>query len=100
VSELPLRLFALLSIVLPLVLFMGAVYLLLHVLFARFVRDPRSPVLWFFSVVTGPLTRPVRACLPPGTPEPRVRAVALAVYTGLWLAARALFLWIGRGMAG
>jgi hypothetical protein len=69
---------------------MAAVYLALHVVFARFIRSPQSPVLWFFGVVTGPLTRPVKALLPPATPERRVRLVALAVYTSLWLAARLL----------
>ena len=53
--------------------------------------------LWFFSVVTGPLTRPVRAVLPRGTPEPRVRAVALAMYVALWLVSgRLLSLLAGR----
>jgi hypothetical protein len=52
-------------------------------------------VLWFFGVVTGPLTRPVRRLLAPGTPEVRVRVVALAVYTGLWLVSRAFFVWLG-----
>jgi hypothetical protein len=100
VSDLGLRLAALLYVVVPLLFFMAAVYLALHVLFARLVRDPRSPVLWFFSVVTGPLTRPVRAFLPPGTREARVRAIALAVYVALWLGSRAVFVWIGRGVAG
>jgi hypothetical protein len=53
-------------------------------------------VLWFFSVVTGPLTRPVRAVLAPGTPERRVRLVALAVYVLLWLGSRILLArWMG-----
>lgn len=75
-------------IVVPLVLFMAWVYLGLHLMFARVIRDPRSPVLWFFGVVTGPLTRPVRALLPPSTPEPRVRLVSLGVYFILWLVVR------------
>ena len=57
---------------------------------------PDSPVLWFFSVVTGPLTRPVRALLRAGTPERRVRLVALGVYVALWLGARVLLArWVG-----
>jgi hypothetical protein len=100
VSDLGVRLTALAYIVVPLLFFMAAVYLALHVLFARMVRDPASPVLWFFAVVTGPLTRPVRAFLPPGTPEPRVRVVALALYGALWLASRALLLWIAGRPAG
>ena len=58
---------------------MATVYLAPHILFARFIAAPQSQVLWFFATVTGPLTRPVRALLPPGMPERRVRVVALAV---------------------
>jgi uncharacterized protein YggT (Ycf19 family) len=87
-DELLLRLSVLARVVVPLVLFMAWLYLLLHILFARIVRQADSPLLWFFAVVTGPLTRPVRALLPPNTPEPRVRLVALAVYVALWLVAR------------
>src|SRR5262245_48443215 len=82
------RLPHLLNVAVPLLLFMAWIYLGLHILFARLVTDPASPVLWFFGVVTGPLTRPVRAVLAAGTPEPRVRLIAFASYVGLWLAAR------------
>ena len=84
------RLLVLANVVVPLVFFMAWVYLALHVAFARFVR-PDSPVSWFFNVVTGPLTRPVRAVLPPATPERRVRTIALLVYFLLWGVARAVF---------
>ena len=87
-ADLTARLPLLLNLVLPLVLFMAWIYLALHMLFARLVTNPQSPVLWFFAVVTGPLTRPVRALLPPGTPEPRVRMISLAVYVALWIVAR------------
>jgi hypothetical protein len=76
------------NLVLPLVFFMAWVYLALHILFARLVVNPQSPVLWFFAVVTGPLTRPVRSLLPVGTPEARVRTISLAVYVALWIVAR------------
>jgi hypothetical protein len=70
---------------------MASIYLALHIVFARFVAAGRpSATLWFFSVVTGPLTRPVRAVLPPGTPENRVRSIALAVYVVLWMASGAV----------
>ena len=90
-NELGLRLLLFLNIVLPLVFFMAAIYLMLHIVFARFVRTPGSPVMWFFGVVTGPLTRPIRGWLAPDTPEPRVRVVALVVYASLWLVTRAVF---------
>jgi len=90
-----LRLYLLLNIVIPLVFFMAVIYLALHIVFARFVLTPASSVMWFFGVVTGPLTRPIRAWLAPGTPEPRVRLLALALYSGLWLLSRAFFVWLG-----
>jgi uncharacterized protein YggT (Ycf19 family) len=94
-DELGLRLVLLANIVIPLVFFMAAVYLAFHILFARFVVAPGSPVLWFFGVVTGPLTRPIRRFLAPGTSDTRVRLVALAVYAVLWLVSRALFVSMG-----
>ena len=98
-DELGLRVVMLINVVVPLVLFMAAVYLALHIVFARVIRNRANPALWFFGVVTGPLTRPVRALLPSGTPEPRVRWIALAAYTGLWIVVRALFtgLLVDRG---
>ena len=90
VDALGVRLVVLANVVIPLLFFMAWVYLALHVVFARFV-SPDSPVSWFFNVVTGPLTRPVRAFLPRGMPERRVRAVALVTYFVLWVVVRALF---------
>jgi hypothetical protein len=84
------RLLVLANVVIPLLFFMAWVYLALHVAFARFV-SPQSPVSWFFNVVTGPLTRPVRAFLGPGTSERRVRTIALMAYFVLWIVVRALF---------
>ncbi len=84
------RLLVLANVLLPFVLLTASVYLALHILFARLVRRPDSLVLWFFSVVTGPLTRPVRALLPAGASEPRVRAVALGAYVALWLVSRVI----------
>jgi hypothetical protein len=57
-------------------------------------------VLWFFGVVTGPLTRPVRQLLPAGTTERRVRDVSFVAYLVLWLAVRAAFLSIGLPRPG
>jgi hypothetical protein len=98
--DLPLRLALLFQTLVPFVFFMASVYLALHILVARVVRRPDSPVLWFFTVVTGPLTRPVRAMLPPDMPEPRLRAIGLAVYVVGWLGSRALLGWIGRALSG
>ena len=92
------RLPVLLNVLVPLLLFMACVYLALHIVFARVIRQPDSAVLWFFAVVTAPLTRPIRAFLPRGTPEPRVRALALGAYVVLWLTVRAMF--VGIRLAG
>jgi uncharacterized protein YggT (Ycf19 family) len=70
------------------VAYMASIYLFLHIVCARLIRNPDSRVLWFFSVVTGPLTRPVRGLLPPGAPEPRVRWVALGLCVAVLVAAR------------
>jgi hypothetical protein len=95
-SDLAVRIAHTINVVVPLVLFMASIYLLLHVIFARFITRPDSPVLWFFAVVTGPLTRPIRAVLASGTPEPRVRMVALGIYVALWLGVRILLVrWLG-----
>ena len=68
----------------------AAIYLALHIVVARVARTPDNRVLWFFSVVTGPLTRPARALLPADTPEPRVRLVTLVALVLLWIGARML----------
>jgi hypothetical protein len=99
-DELGLRVLMLVNVIVPLMFFMAAVYLALHILFARLVGNPANPVVWFFGVVTGPLTRPVRAWLAPGTPEPRVRLLALGVYTVLWLVSRVVLVWLGTTYRG
>ena len=82
------------------VFYVAAIYLALHMVVARLSRAPDSRLVWFFSVVTGPLTRPVRAVLPAGTSEARVRAVALGVCVLLMLAARVAFLTLGGNPLG
>jgi hypothetical protein len=68
--------------------YLAVVYLVLHLLFARFIRTAESRVLWFFSVVTRPLTRPVRPLLASGTPETRVQLLALVLYAAVWIATK------------
>ena len=68
----------------------AVVYLALHMLVARVSQTPGSRLLWFFSVVTGPLTRPIRAVVAPGMPESRVRLLTLLVLVALWLGTRLL----------
>ena len=70
--------------------YMAAIYLVLHMIVARFTRSPDSRLLWFFSVITGPLTRPVRGWVPTGTSDARVRLITLLVLVALWLGSRLL----------
>ncbi len=64
--------------------FVALVYLMLHIAFSRLISKPDSKVLWFFSVLTLPLTRPVRAWLAPPFSEPQLRFVAVLFYGALW----------------
>jgi hypothetical protein len=65
--------------------FVAVVYLGLHIVFSRLISRSDSKILWFFSIITSPLTRPVRAWLVPGTPKSRLRLVALIFYGVLWV---------------
>jgi uncharacterized protein YggT (Ycf19 family) len=92
-------LFIRLLLVVGFLAYMAGIYLLVHIVFARLIRDPASPVLWFFSVITGPLTRPVRAFLPPGAPQARVRWLALGVCAAIWLLTKVVLVQMG-GLSG
>lgn len=65
--------------------FVALVYLSLHIIFARLISRPESKVLWFFSIITSPLTWPVRTWLAPSASESRLRLAALFVYGLLWV---------------
>jgi len=77
-------------VLLRFVCFIALFYLLLHMLVSRLITKPEHKVLWFFSVLTAPLTRPVRAWVAGKTPERRVRLMALIFYALLWLIAVAV----------
>ena len=77
------------------VAYMAAIYLALHIILARFITAPESRLLWFFSVITTPLTSPVRAVLPPGIHEGRVRWITLALCVAVWLGMRLLLAGMG-----
>lgn len=89
-----------LVLILGFVAYMAAVYLVLEMIFARLIRGPDSRTLWFFSIVTRPLTHPVRRFLPPGTSDARVRLVALGVYAALWLVTKMLVARLRGGLPG
>ncbi len=82
------------------VAYMAAIYLALHIVVARFSTTPGSKLLWFFSVVTGPLVRPVRTLLPPETGEARLRLIAFGVCVALWLGLRLLLSRMGGADLG
>jgi len=72
--------------------FMAIIYLALHKLVARLSQKPNSKLLWFFSVLTAPLTRPVRAWTMPGTSDDQLLSKSLLFYGFLWIC----FIVIGR----
>jgi hypothetical protein len=82
------------------VAYMAAIYVALHIAVARFSRNPEGRLLWFFSVLTGPLTRSSRRILPAGMTESQVRYLTLAVCVVIWLAARLLLMTLGDLPAG
>lgn len=86
--------------IVPFVFMMATVYLAAHIVFGRLVPSPQSQVLSFFAIVTAPLVRPVRVLLPAGTAEPRVRAIAFAVYLVLWLVTDRLSRALGPAASG
>jgi hypothetical protein len=65
--------------------FVAVIYLGLHIIFSRLISRADSKVLWFFSVITSPLTWPVRTWIAPNVDEPRLRLTALVVYGLLWM---------------
>lgn len=72
--------------------FMAIVYLALHKVVSRLSKKPNSKLLWFFSVLTAPLTRPVRAWTMPGVSDDQLLSRSLVFYGFLWLC----FIVIGR----
>lgn len=79
-----------LVVLLRFICFIALFYLMLHILVSRIIKRPEHKVLWFFSVLTRPLTRPVRVWLSGDVPEQRLRWIALMFYGVLWLVAVAL----------
>ena len=72
------------------VAYMAAIYVALHITVARFSSRPGSRLLWFFSVLTGPLTRPIRSMLPTTMTDSQVRYLTLLACVIIWLAIRLL----------
>jgi uncharacterized protein YggT (Ycf19 family) len=77
------------------VAYMAAIYIALHIVVAHFSRRAESRLLWFFSVLTNPLTRSIRRLLPEGLTESQIRYLTLAVCVGVWLVTRLLLVGLG-----
>ena len=67
------------------VAFLALVYLLLDLLVSRLLRNPASRIRGFFTLVASPLTRPVRAFLPPTASDDQVRFAALGLVAAVWI---------------
>jgi hypothetical protein len=65
--------------------FMAIFYLALHKIVVRLSSKPNSKLLWFFDVLTTPLTRPVRIWFMPGASNDRLLSGSLLFYGILWL---------------
>lgn len=65
--------------------FMAIFYLALHKIVVRLSSKPNSKLLWFFDVLTAPLTRPVRAWFMPGASNDRLLSGSLLFYGIIWL---------------
>jgi len=70
-----------------LIAFIGVLYLALHILVARLSSKPGSRLLWFFEVLTAPLTRAVARVAGAQTSPERLRWLALAAIGAIWVAA-------------
>ncbi|MDP9128774.1 MAG: hypothetical protein M3N35_00125 [Candidatus Binatota bacterium] len=68
------------------VCFMAVFYLALHKIVARLSRKPESKLLWFFGVLTTPLTTPVKKYSSPDATNDQIVSYSLIFYGLLWLA--------------
>lgn len=71
---------------------MAVFYLALHKLVARLSRKPDNKLLWFFGVLTAPLTMPVKRYSSPDATEGQIVSYALIFYLLVWL----LLIFAGR----
>lgn len=71
-------------LLLRLLCFMAVFYLALHKIVARLSRKPESKLLWFFGVLTAPLTLPVKKYANPDASQDQIISYALVFYVILW----------------
>ena len=72
--------------------FMAVFYLALHKIVARLSRKPNSKLLWFFGVLTAPLTLPVKRYSSPDATDGQIVTYALIFYGLVWM----LLIFAGR----
>ncbi|HET9915966.1 MAG TPA: hypothetical protein VFQ89_02585 [Candidatus Binatia bacterium] len=65
--------------------FMAVFYLALHKIVARLSRKPDSKLLWFFGVLTAPLTWPVKRYSSPDATDDQIVSYSLIFYGLLWM---------------
>ena len=71
---------------------MAVFYLALHKIIARWSRKPDSKLLWFFAVITAPLTSPVKKWSNPDATDDQTVTYALIFYGLVWM----LLIFAGR----
>ena len=71
---------------------MAVFYLALQKIVARLTRKPDSKLLWFFGVLTAPLTIPVKRYSSPDATDDQIVTYALIFYVLVWL----LLIFAGR----
>ena len=65
--------------------FIAVFYLALYKIVVRLSRKPNSKLLWFFGVLTAPLTMPVKRYSSPDSNDNQIVTYALIFYALLWL---------------
>lgn len=75
-----------LLLLLRFVSFLALCYLLLEAVVCAVIKSPESKIRAFFSIITSPLTRPVRAALPPSATPESVRWTAIVSVFAFWAA--------------
>jgi len=65
--------------------FMAVFYLALHKIVARLSRKPDSKLVWFFGVLTAPLTLPVKRYTSPDATDDQIVSYSLIFYGLLWM---------------
>lgn len=77
--------------------FLALCYLVLEAAVCAIIKKPESKIRGFFAIITSPLTRPVRAALPPGASPETVRYTAIVSVFAVWAASMLLLRFLVPG---